>query len=88
MWVKVLTIFPQMLRPVLEESILGRAAQKGLIQVDLIDIRPFSANKHKNTDDYPFGGGAGMVMMAQPIVDAVRDLRAQGYALQECMFDF
>ncbi len=79
MWVKVLTIFPQMLRPVLEESILGRAAQKGLIRVDLIDIRPFSANKHKNTDDYPFGGGAGMVMLAQPIVDAVEAQQAQGF---------
>ena len=79
MWVKVLTIFPQMLRPVLEESILGRAAQKGLIRVDLIDIRPFSANKHKNTDDYPFGGGAGMVMLAQPIVDAVEAQHSQGF---------
>ena len=44
-----------------------------------MDIRPFSDRKHKNTDDYPFGGGAGMVMLAQPICDAVRHLRAQGY---------
>ena len=79
MWVKVLTIFPQMLRPMLEESILGRAAKKGLLRVDLIDIRPFSSNKHKNTDDYPFGGGAGMVMLAQPIVDAVEAQQAEGF---------
>ncbi len=71
MRISVLTIFPEMLRPVLSESILGRAVQNGLIDINLVDIRAFSQNKHKNTDDYPFGGGAGMVMLAQPIVDAV-----------------
>ena len=70
MRIKVFTIFPEMLRPMLETSILGRAMESGCIQVELIDIRPYAANKHKNTDDYPFGGGAGMVMLAQPIVDA------------------
>jgi tRNA (guanine37-N1)-methyltransferase len=68
---KVLTIFPEMLRPMLEASILGRAIREGIIRVELIDIRPYSNRKHKNTDDEPFGGGAGMVMLAQPIVDAV-----------------
>ncbi len=68
---KVLTIFPEMLRPMLEASILGRAIREGIIRVELIDIRPYSERKHKNTDDDPFGGGAGMVMLAQPIVDAV-----------------
>ena len=68
---KVLTIFPEMLRPMLEGSILGRAIAQGLIAVELIDIRPYSERKHKNTDDEPFGGGAGMVMLAQPIVDAI-----------------
>ena len=71
MKIKVFTIFPEMLRPYLSESILGRAIEKGLLEVELIDIRPYSENKHKNTDDYPFGGGAGMVMLAQPIVDAI-----------------
>ena len=71
MKIKVFTIFPEMLRPYLSESILGRAIEKGLLEVELIDIRPYSENKHKNTDDYPFGGGPGMVMLAQPIVDAV-----------------
>jgi len=65
---------------VLKTSILGRACAEGLVQVELVDIRPYSDKKHKNTDDYPFGGGAGMVMTAQPIVDAVRDTRAKGYA--------
>ena len=68
---KVLTIFPEMLKPVLEGSILGRAIAQGIIKVELIDIRPYSDRKHKNTDDEPFGGGAGMVMLAQPIVDAI-----------------
>ena len=49
---------------VLSASILGRAREQGLLDVQCIDIRPFSDRKHKNTDDYPFGGGAGMVMMA------------------------
>lgn len=71
MKIKVLTLFPEMLRPVLATSILGRAQESGLLSVELIDIRGYSTLKHKNADDYPFGGGAGMVMLAQPLVDAV-----------------
>ena len=78
MKIKVFTIFPEMLRPYLSESILGRAIEKGLLEVELIDIRPYSENKHKNTDDYPFGGGAGMVMLAQPIVDAIEQNTPEG----------
>ena len=70
MKIKVFTLFPDMLRPTLSQSILGRAIAAGLIEVELIDIRDYSHEKHRNTDDYPFGGGAGMVMAAQPIVDA------------------
>ncbi len=72
MTIDILTIFPEMFDCVLNASILGRARQQGLIQVDVTDIRPYSASKHKNTDDYPFGGGAGMLMMAQPIADAIK----------------
>ena len=79
MKIAVLTLFPEMLESVLNSSILGRARAEGLLSVEPMDIRPFSAKKHKNTDDYPFGGGAGMVMMAQPIVDAVQSAKAQGY---------
>ncbi len=79
MRIKVLTIFPEMLRPMLETSILKRAIDAGLIEVELIDIRPFSELKHKNTDDYPFGGGPGMVMLAQPIVDAVESATGEGF---------
>lgn len=72
MRIKILTIFPEMFESVLSASILGRARRLKLIEVTCVDIRPFSDKKHKNTDDYPFGGGAGMVMTAQPIRDAVR----------------
>lgn len=71
MKIKILTLFPEMLAPMLSGSILGRAIKAGLLNVELINIRDYAQNKHKNTDDYPFGGGAGMVMMAQPVVDAI-----------------
>lgn len=71
MKIKILTIFPEMFESVLSASILGRARAQGLLEVEPVDIRPFSDRKHRNTDDYPFGGGAGMVMLAQPIHDAM-----------------
>ncbi len=79
MKIAVLTIFPEMLSGVLSASILGRAREEGFLSVEAVDIRGFSTRKHKNTDDYPFGGGAGMVMTAQPIVDAVEAMRTKGY---------
>ncbi len=79
MRIAILTIFPEMFESVLHSSILGRAREEKLVEIEPVDIRPFSDRKHKNTDDYPFGGGAGMVMLAQPICDAVRHLRGQGY---------
>lgn len=72
MTIDILTIFPEMFDSVLNTSILGRAREKGLITVETTDIRPFSTMKHKNTDDYPFGGGAGMLMTPQPIADAIK----------------
>ena len=71
MKIKVFTLFPDMLRAMLSESILGRAIQAGLIEVSLYNIRDYTLDRHRSTDDYPFGGGAGMVMTAQPIVDAI-----------------
>jgi len=76
----ILTTFPEMIEPVIRCSILGRAIDKGLISVELVDPRSFSELKHKNTDDYPFGGGAGMVMLAQPIVDAVESCEKAGFS--------
>lgn len=80
MKIAILSLFPEMFQSFLTTSIIGRARQEGLLDIRPVDIRPYSDKKHKNTDDYPFGGGAGMVMMAQPIVDCVRDVRAQGFA--------
>lgn len=76
MTINILTIFPEMFESVFAASILGRAREQGLLDIRLTDIRPYSASKHKNTDDYPFGGGAGMVMMAQPIMDAMAEASA------------
>lgn len=79
MKITILTIFPEMFDSVLSSSILGRAREQGLIDVRCVDIRPFSDRKHKNTDDYPFGGGAGMVMLAQPILDAMASVTGEGF---------
>lgn len=76
MKIKILTIFPQMFDSVFASSILARAIESGHLDIECIDIRSFSKSKHKNTDDYPFGGGAGMVMMAQPIVDAITHVQS------------
>lgn len=74
--INILTIFPEMFSGVFSSSILGRAQKQNLLEIRLTDIRPYSASKHHNTDDYPFGGGAGMVMMAQPIIAAMREASA------------
>ncbi|GHU50033.1 tRNA (guanine-N(1)-)-methyltransferase [Clostridia bacterium] len=74
MKIEVLTLFPTMFAPVMSESIIGRAVDKGLISIDLINIRDYSKDKHHKTDDYPFGGGAGMVLMAQPVFDAMEHI--------------
>ena len=79
MKITILTIFPEMFESVLNSSILGRAREQGLIEVECVDIRPFSDRKHKNTDDYPFGGGAGMVMLAQPIMDAMKHVTGENF---------
>lgn len=66
----ILTLFPDMVRDGLHTSILGRAVQNGHISMDVINIRDYTLDKHKKVDDYPYGGGAGMLMQAQPIYDA------------------
>lgn len=77
---KILTIFPRMVEAVLGESILGRARKSGLIKTEVIDIRPFSASRHKNTDDTPYGGGAGMLMTPQPVFDAMKYAMGDGFS--------
>ena len=66
----VLTLFPEMVMQSLNTSIIGRAIQKGLLSIEAVNIRDYTLDKHKKVDDYPYGGGAGMVMQAQPIYDA------------------
>ena len=79
MKITILTIFPEMFESVLNSSILGRARAQGILDIRCVDIRPFSDRKHKNTDDYPFGGGAGMVMLAQPILDAMHSVTGDDF---------
>lgn len=67
----ILTIFPEMFSGFLNESIIGRAVEDKKVEVDLVDIRKFSTDKHKNVDDRPYGGGAGMVMKPEPISSAI-----------------
>jgi tRNA (guanine37-N1)-methyltransferase len=69
--IKVLTLFPEMVESVLGTSILGRAAKAGVVEYRVIDIRDFAVDKHNTVDDTAYGGGAGMIMMAPPIVEAV-----------------
>lgn len=75
--VEVLTLFPQMVRAVLGESILARARGKGLIDVAVTDIRGFARDKHKVCDDSPYGGGAGMVMKPEPLTCAIEAAKAR-----------
>ena len=75
--INILTIFPEMFESFFSSSILGRAKEQGLLDIRVTDIRPFSKSKHHNTDDYPFGGGAGMVMMAQPVIDAMAEVKSE-----------
>lgn len=77
----ILTLFPEMVMQGLNTSIIGRAAEKGLIHIEAINIRDYTLDKHKKVDDYPYGGGAGMVMQAQPVYDAYQSIvQRLGYA--------
>ena len=70
----VLTLFPGMFEAVLGDSIIARAEKAGIIEMDFINIRDFSTNKHHKTDDYPYSGGGGMLMTPQPIYDAYKSI--------------
>lgn len=74
MKIDILTLFPEMFEGVIHSSIFSKAIKKGAVEVNLINFRDYSANKHNNVDDYPYGGGAGMVLTPQPVFDAVEDL--------------
>ena len=70
----ILTLFPDMVRAVLSESIIGRAEKNGLLEINYIQIRDFANNKHNSVDDYPYGGGQGMVMQPMPIYGAYQSV--------------
>lgn len=74
MRISVLTLFPNMFN-IFNESIIGKAREKDIIQLDIINMRDFTKNKHKKVDDYPYGGGAGMVISPQPVVDSIRHVK-------------
>ena len=77
MRIDIITIFPEMFDGPFSHSMIKRAQSKGLVEIHLHDLRDYSDNKHRKVDDYPFGGGAGMVMMIQPIVTCIDKLKAE-----------
>lgn len=77
MTIDIITVHPPLLESPFSHSILRRAADKGLVDVNVIDLRDYGIDKHKQVDDYAFGGGAGMVMMLEPIINCINDLKAK-----------
>jgi tRNA (guanine37-N1)-methyltransferase len=75
--IRILTLFPDMVRAVLDTSILGRAQRQGQVRFEVTDIRDFAVDKHRTVDDTAYGGGAGMIMMAPPVVEAVEAVRGR-----------
>ena len=65
----IMTLFPEMVENGLNTSIIGRASANGILNIEAVNIRDFSTDIHRHVDDYPYGGGAGMVMQAQPVYD-------------------
>jgi tRNA (guanine37-N1)-methyltransferase len=74
MRIQVVTIFPELFRPFLATSLVGRAIARGLLEIEVVDLRDYTSDRHRSVDDEPYGGGAGMVMMAPPWIRAVRTL--------------
>lgn len=77
MRIDILTIFPEILSGPFDHSIIKRAKDRGLAEIHFHNIRDFSSAKHRNVDDYPFGGGSGMVMMIQPIANCIEELKSE-----------
>ncbi len=77
MRIDILTLFPEMFSDFIDTSIIGRAVNNNIVTINCINIRDFSKDKHKRVDDYPFGGGAGMVMSPEPIYDAINSVKSK-----------
>ena len=73
MEIKIFSIFPEMFDGPLNSSLLGKAQDKGVLSIEVIDFREYSTNKHRAVDDYPYGGGVGMVLQPEPVISALRD---------------
>ena len=71
----IMTLFPDMVMEGLNTSITGRAVSKGLLSVEAVNIRDYAFNKHNSVDDYPYGGGAGMLMQAEPVYQCYKSLK-------------
>lgn len=78
MRIDVLTLFPEMVEPVVAASMLGRARRRGLVDIRVVDLRDYAVGRHRTADDYQFGGGGGMVLKPEPIFAAVEALRTEG----------
>ncbi len=78
MKIDIISVVPALLESPFSHSILNRAKDRGLLQVNVINLRNYSTNKQKQVDDYQYGGGAGMVMMCEPLVNAIEDLQQKG----------
>ena len=78
MRIDILTLFPEMMEAVLSESIIGRARKSGKVTINCVNIRDFTRDKHRRVDDYPYGGGRGMLMQAEPIYEAYKSVCAEG----------
>jgi tRNA (guanine37-N1)-methyltransferase len=77
MHIDIITTLPRLIESPFSDSILKRAQAKGIVQINVIDLRQYSTNKHRTTDDYAFGGGAGMVMMIEPIDNCIAELKSK-----------
>lgn len=77
MHISIITVLPRLIESPFNDSILKRAQTKGLVQVEIIDLRQYASGKHKSVDDYAFGGGAGMVMMIEPIDRCISELKSK-----------
>lgn len=82
----ILTLFPDMVRQGLMTSIIGNAIEKKILELDIVNIRDYTLDRHRKVDDYPYGGGAGMVMQAQPIYDAWRSVVARIGKEPRCVY--
>lgn len=74
MKINIITLFPEMFS-IFNHSIIGKAKEKGIVDIECLNIRDYTKNKHNKVDDYPYGGGAGMVMSPQPVIDTIRECK-------------